>query len=65
MHEKIVKTFFIDVQNIKCISDTYFVLTLLKLKIKLSKMTKKEEALNLNHVEPSERKSLACPVSLC
>ena len=38
--------------------------TLFKLKIKLSKMTKKEEPLNLNYAEPSEVKSLACPVSL-
>ena len=41
------------------------VLTPLKLKIKLSKMTKKEESLDLNYAEPSEMKSLACPVSLC
>ena len=41
------------------------VLTPLKLKIKLSKMTKKEEPLNLNHAEPSEVKSIARPVSLC
>ena len=31
----------------------------------VSKMTKKEEPLNLNHAEPSEVKSLACLVSLC
>ena len=42
------------------------VLIPLKLKIKrVSKMTKKQEPLNLNHAEPSEVKSLACPVSLC
>ena len=41
------------------------VLTQLKLKIKVSKMTKKQEALDLNRVEPIVVKSLACPVSLC
>ena len=40
------------------------VLTLLKLKIKVSKVTKKEEPLNLNLAEPSEVKSLAFPFTL-
>ena len=60
-----MRTFFIDVQNFKYISDTVSVLTPLKLKIKqCQKMTKQEEPLHLNHAEPSEVKSLACPVSL-
>ena len=41
------------------------VVTPLKLKIKLSKMNKKEEPLNLSYVETSEVKTLACFVSLC
>ena len=41
------------------------VLTPLILKIKVSKVTKNEEPLNLNHAEQSEVKSLAFPVSLC
>ena len=31
----------------------------------MSKMTNKEEPVNLNHAEPSEVESLACPVSSC
>ena len=53
-------------QNIKYISDTYLCRNSIKIEDEtVSKITKKEEPLNLNHAQPSEVKSLACPVSLC
>ena len=56
-----------DVQNVKYIlSDTYFCPKSIKVENwTVSKVTKKEEPLNLNLAEPSEAKSLKFSFSLC
>ena len=62
IHEKIVRTFLIDVQNVKYMLDTYFCPNSIKIENQtVSKVTKKEGSLSLKHAEPSEVKSLACP----
>ena len=61
-----MRTFFIDIQNVKYISDTYLYPNFIKIENQtVSKVTKKEEPLNLNLAELSEVKSLAFPFSLC
>ena len=65
IHEKIVRTRFIDVQSVKYISYTYFCPNFIKMVKSGSKVTREEETLKLNHAESSESKSPAFLISLC